>query len=109
VIVYATASAYGQALFHRRMRFVDEAALPTKTANKYRALATLRFLADRTGLGAPWSGATASFLRIARLYPRILTHPIALRFIAGLNLAKPRHLQACWNRPRTQACLALRT
>jgi glycosyltransferase involved in cell wall biosynthesis len=75
--------AYGQALLDRRMRFVDDAALPTKTANKYRALAALRFLADRTGLGAPWSEATASFLRIARLYPRILTHPIALRFIAA--------------------------
>jgi len=75
--------AYCRALFERRIRFVEEAALPTKTANKYRALAALRFLADRTGLGAPWSEATASFLRLVRLYPRILTYRIALQFIAA--------------------------
>ena len=75
--------AYGQALLDRRMRFLDEAELPTKTAHKYQALATLRFLADRTGLGAPWSEASASFVEIARMYPRILAHPLALRFIAA--------------------------
>jgi len=75
--------AYGQALLDRRMRFVEEAELPAKRANGYRALATLRFLVDRAGLGAPWSETTAAFLRLVRLYPRILTHPIALRFIAA--------------------------
>jgi glycosyltransferase involved in cell wall biosynthesis len=75
--------AYGQALLDRRMRFVDEAALPTKTANKYRALATLRFAADRAGLGAPWLQTWASFGQIVRLYPRILSNPIAGRLVAA--------------------------
>jgi hypothetical protein len=34
-------------------------------------------------LGAPWLQTWAAFVRIVRLYPRILTHPIAWRFIAA--------------------------
>jgi glycosyltransferase involved in cell wall biosynthesis len=74
---------YGRIMFDRRIGFLDDAALPTGEANRYRSLATLRFLADRAGLGASWLQTSAQFLRVVRRYPRILTHPIALRFIAA--------------------------
>ena len=93
-------------MFDRRIGFLDEAGLPSDETNRYRSLATLRFLADRAGLGAPWLQTWADFARIVRLYPRILTHPIAWRFIAAQcrrKSAAPRHLQACFCRPRAQA------
>jgi glycosyltransferase involved in cell wall biosynthesis len=74
---------YGQIIFDRRIGFLDEARLPSDETNRYRSLATIRFLADRAGLGAPWLQTWADFVRIVRLYPRILTHPIALRFIVA--------------------------
>jgi glycosyltransferase involved in cell wall biosynthesis len=75
--------AYGQAFFDRRMRFLAEAGLPETTTNRYRALASLRFLVDRAGLGAPRLEAWTSFVQIVRLYPRILLRPLAWRFVSA--------------------------
>jgi len=87
--------AYGQALHDRRIRFVAEAGLPTKTANRYRALARLRFLVDRAGLGAPWPETMSEFLRLVRLYPGIVVRPLGLRFVAaqlgGRRLRRTTH------------------
>jgi hypothetical protein len=74
---------WGRIMFDRRIGFLDEAGLPSDEANRYRSLATFRFLADRAGLGAPWLQTWADFARIVRLDPRILIRPIAWRFIAA--------------------------
>jgi glycosyltransferase involved in cell wall biosynthesis len=75
---------YGRIMFDRRMGFLDEAGLPSGETSKYRSLATLRFVSDRAGLGAaPWLQTWAAFVEIVRLYPRILTYPIAWRFIVA--------------------------
>jgi hypothetical protein len=74
---------WAQIMFDRRIGFLDEAGLPSDETNRYRSLATFRFLVDRAGLGAPWLETWADFARIVRLYPRILTYPIAWRFIAA--------------------------
>ncbi len=74
---------YGRIMFDRRMGFLDKAELPSGETKKYRSLATLRFLADHAGLGAPWLQTWANFARIVYHYPRILTHPIAWRFVAA--------------------------
>jgi glycosyltransferase involved in cell wall biosynthesis len=74
---------WAQIMFDRRIGFLDEAGLPSDETNRYRSLATFRFLVDRAGLGAPWLQTWADFARIVRLYPRILTYPIAWRFIAA--------------------------
>ena len=74
---------YGRIMFDRRTGFLDEADLPSGETTRYRSLATLRFLADRAGLGEPWLQTSAEFARLVRRYPPILTHPIALRFIAA--------------------------
>jgi glycosyltransferase involved in cell wall biosynthesis len=74
---------YGRIMFDRRMGFLDEAALSSGATNRYRSLATLRFLADRAGLGAPWLQTWAAFVQIVRVYPRILRHPMAWRLIGA--------------------------
>jgi glycosyltransferase involved in cell wall biosynthesis len=74
---------YARIMFDRRMDFLDEAGLPNRETRRYRSLAGLRFLADRAGLGAPWRETWTSFIQIVRLYPPILSHPIALRFVAA--------------------------
>jgi glycosyltransferase involved in cell wall biosynthesis len=74
---------HGRIMFDRRMGFLDEAALPSGETSRYRSLATLRFLADRAGLGAPWLPTWAGFVEIVSLYPRILLHPMALRFVGA--------------------------
>jgi glycosyltransferase involved in cell wall biosynthesis len=74
---------WAQMMFDRRIGFLDEAGLPSDETNRYRSLATFRFLVDRAGLGAPWLQTWADFARIVRFYPRILTYPIAWRFIAA--------------------------
>jgi hypothetical protein len=74
---------YGQIMFDRRVGFLEQARLPSKAADRYRSLAALRFLADRAGLGGPWLQTSTEFVRIARQYPGILGHPIALRFIGA--------------------------
>jgi glycosyltransferase involved in cell wall biosynthesis len=74
---------YGRIMFDRRMGFLDEADLPSGETRRYRSLATLRSVADKAGLGAPWWRTWADFVQIVRLYPRILTHPLAWRFIAA--------------------------
>jgi glycosyltransferase involved in cell wall biosynthesis len=75
--------AYIQAFLDRRTRFLDEAGLPNKMTSRYRALATIRFLVDRAGLGAPWLQTTGDFLRVVRLYPGILAHPLGVRFVVA--------------------------
>lgn len=74
---------YGRIMFDRRMGFLDGAGLPARETGRYRSLATLRFLADRAGLGDPWLQTWADFAKIVHHYPRILTHPIAWRFVAA--------------------------
>jgi glycosyltransferase involved in cell wall biosynthesis len=74
---------YGQIMFDRRVGFLEEARLPSRTTDRYRALATLRYLADRAGLGAPWRESMTEFVQIVRLYPGILGHPLGLRFLAA--------------------------
>jgi glycosyltransferase involved in cell wall biosynthesis len=74
---------YGQVFFDRRIGFLDQVGLPSPETNRYRSLATLRFLADRAGLGSPWVETTIGFFQIVRLYPRILLHPMAWRFMAA--------------------------
>jgi glycosyltransferase involved in cell wall biosynthesis len=74
---------YGRIMFDRRMGFLDEAGLSSGETSRYRSLATLRFVVDKAGLGAPWLVTWAAFVQIVRLYPRILTYPIAWRFIAA--------------------------
>ena len=74
---------YGRIVFDRRMGFLDEAGLPSDETSRYRSLATLRFLSDRAGLGAPRLQTWAAFFEVVRLYPRVLTYPIAWRFIAA--------------------------
>ena len=74
---------YGRIIFDRRIGFLDAAGLPSDETDRYRSLATLRFLADGAGLGAPWLQTWAGFVQIVRHYPRILTHPIAWRFIVA--------------------------
>ena len=70
-------------IFDLRMSFLDRAGLPNDETTRYRALATLRFLADRAGLGAPWLQTWTEFGQIVSDYPRILTHPIAWRFVGA--------------------------
>lgn len=74
---------YARIMFDRRMGFLDQAGLPNGETSRYRALATLRFVSDRAGLGAPWLRTWAAFGEIVGRYPRILTFPIAWRFIAA--------------------------
>lgn len=74
---------YGQIMFDRRIGFLDGAELPTPTTTRLRALATLRFLAERAGLDSPWLQTWAGFVRIVRIYPRILSNPIAWRLVAA--------------------------
>jgi hypothetical protein len=74
---------YGQVFFDRRVGFLDDAALQGSKKNRYRALATIRFLVDRAGLGAPWPETRTRFLQIVRLYPRILTHRLAWRLVVA--------------------------
>ena len=74
---------YGQIMFDRRMGFLEGAGLTSGETSRYRALATLRFVSDRAGLGAPWLESWAAFGEIVQRYPRILTSPIAWRFIAA--------------------------
>jgi glycosyl transferase family 2 len=75
---------YARIMLDRRMGFLDGAGLPSGQTRRYRALATLRFVSDRAGLGAaPWLETSAAFVGIVRRYPRILTSPIAWRFIAA--------------------------
>jgi len=77
------ALTYGQALHDRRIGFLADAELPKQTRDRYRALASLRLLADRAGLGAPCLQTWAGFAQIVRLHPRILAHPIAWRLVAA--------------------------
>jgi glycosyltransferase involved in cell wall biosynthesis len=72
-----------QIIFDLRMGFLDGAGLPNADTARYRALATLRFLADRSGLGAPWMRTWTEFGQIVSNYPQILIHPMAWRFIAA--------------------------
>lgn len=74
---------YGRMMFERRTGFLKEAGLPHDETNRYQSLATLRFLADRAGLGDPWLQTWADFANIVHVYPRILAHPIAQRFIVA--------------------------
>jgi glycosyltransferase involved in cell wall biosynthesis len=74
---------YGRIMLDKRISFLDAAGLPDSETRRFRALASLRFLADRAGLGAPWGETMAGFMRIVRQYPRIVSHPIALRFMAA--------------------------
>lgn len=74
---------YEQIILELRLGFLDEARLPRDQATRYRSLATLRFVADKAGLGAPWLRTWAEFAQIASRYPRILAHPIAWRFLAA--------------------------
>jgi hypothetical protein len=74
---------YGQIMFDRRIGFLDGAGLKSETTSRYRALATLRFVADRAGLGCPWWKSTTDFARLLSLYPRIVVHPLAIRFCAA--------------------------
>ena len=41
-------------IFDRRIGFLDEAGLPSDETNRYRSLATLRFLRRQGRAGAPW-------------------------------------------------------
>lgn len=74
---------YGQIMFDRRIGFLDEAGLPSGDTKRYRSLATLRYLSDRAGLGAPQLETWSAFAQIVRLYPRILMYPMAWRFLAA--------------------------
>jgi cellulose synthase/poly-beta-1,6-N-acetylglucosamine synthase-like glycosyltransferase len=74
---------HGRIMFDRRMGFLDEAALPSGETNRYRSLATLRFVADKAGLGAAWLRTWAEFAQIASRYPRVLANPIAWRLLAA--------------------------
>ena len=74
---------YGRIMFDRRIGFLDEAALPSSEANRYRALATLRLLADEAGLDAPWLQTSVAFAGVVRTCPRILGYAIAWRFLAA--------------------------
>lgn len=74
---------YGRIMFDRRIGFLDEATLPRSEANRYRALATLRLLGDEAGLGAPWLQTSVAFAGVVRSCPRILSYPMALRFLAA--------------------------
>ena len=90
---------YGRIMFDRRMGFLDEADLSGRETNRYRSLATLRFLADRAGLGVPWLQTWADFLQLVRLYPLILAHPIVMaihRRSIWRTSAAPRRLLGCF-------------
>jgi glycosyltransferase involved in cell wall biosynthesis len=72
-----------QIILDLRLGFIDEARLPRDQARRYRALAKLRFVADKAGLGAHWLRTWAEFAQIVSRYPRVLGHPIAWRFLAA--------------------------
>lgn len=101
---------YGRIMFDRRMGFLDQAGLPSGETARYRSLATLRLLSDRAGLGAPWLSTWSAFAQIVRLYPRILTHPMAWRFFAaqfgGRALRRAAYRLGFW-RARTQSRLVV--
>ena len=74
---------YARIFFDRRMGFLEGAKLPSRLRRRYRSLATLRFLADRGGLGASWMETTSGLWSVVRLYPAILAHPLAWRLVAA--------------------------
>jgi glycosyltransferase involved in cell wall biosynthesis len=88
--------AYGHVFFDRRLLFLEEAELPRRTTTRYRALASLRFLVDRAGLGSPWRESWSSFLRIVRLYPPILFRRMAWHFIAAQSGGRTLRRIARW-------------
>ena len=72
-----------QIILDLRMGFVEGAGLPRDQARRYRALATLRFVADKAGLGAPWLRTWAEFAQIVARYPRVLANSMAWRLVAA--------------------------
>jgi hypothetical protein len=76
-------ATFTQIFYDRRTGFLADAGLPEARTRRYRSLATLRHLANRGGLGAPWMETTRGLLRLVRERPRILLHPIAWRLIGA--------------------------
>ena len=74
---------YTRIFLDRRLGFLASAPLPAGTLRRYRALAIIRFLIDRGGLGTSWSDTTRGFLDVVRQYPPILVEPLALHLVAA--------------------------
>ena len=100
-------------LFERRIQFLEEARLPNRQADRYRALArttfrreSVRSLAGRAGLGAPWKTTSAALLGLIRSDPRTLLVPATWKLVIaqlGARRAKRvlRRLEATL-RPHTR-------
>ena len=76
--------------YERRMGFLNDATLPIGEARRYRTIAEKTFrresvqhLANRAGLGAPWTSTTAGLIRLAHAKPRTLLTPDAIRLVAA--------------------------
>ena len=75
-------------LFERRIQFLEEARLPHRQAERYRALArttlrreSVRNLAGKAGLGAPWKTTSAELLGLIRSDPRTLLVPATWKLV----------------------------
>ncbi len=76
--------------YDRRVGFLNEATLPAGEARRYRTIAertyrreSVQHLANRAGLGAPWTSTTAGLIRLAHAKPRTLLTPDAIRLVAA--------------------------
>jgi hypothetical protein len=77
-------------LYERRIAFLDEAELPQRQAERYRAIArttlrseSVRNLAGGAGLGASWTATSAALLGLIRSDPRTLTVPSTWKLVVA--------------------------
>jgi glycosyltransferase involved in cell wall biosynthesis len=109
---YAADDSYPRTMFGQRIRFLDEARLPSQLDEKLRSIAEtslrrdgVRSLANRAGAGASWGSTTRALLRRVRDDPRELRLRDTWRLIAaqlgGRRVA--RLLRQLRRRPRAHA------
>ena len=71
---------HSQISFQRRIDFLEDAPLESRTTKRLRALATLRHLVESAGLGLPWNEAMSRLTNLVWAYPRIVLRPQLWRF-----------------------------
>ena len=74
---------YARINFQRRMEFLEDAPLESRTTEVLRALATLQLLVDDAAMGLPWTEAAARLANLVREYPRILLRSKLWRLVAA--------------------------
>jgi glycosyltransferase involved in cell wall biosynthesis len=74
---------YAQIRWQRRLNFLDDAGLNSRTTKRLHALATLQLLVERASVGLPGSEVRASIANLVRTYPRIMLRPALWRLVVA--------------------------